>query len=86
MLGELVCFSGMSRKGAPGLCRMRNILGDISFKPHTTGALNLAEYIFSSRVVFFEWSHLELKIIRKKVLLSVTLGEPTITRAYRDDL
>jgi len=37
-------------------------------------------------MVFLERDHLELKIICIKVLLSVTLGEPNKTRAYREDL
>ena len=44
------------------------------------------EHIFRSRMVFLERNHSETEIVSEKVLLSVTLGEPIKTRAYRFSL
>src|ERR1035437_9067928 len=44
---------------------------------------NPLKHIFSSWVVFLERDHLKPEIIRKKVLLSVTLEDTKITGTYK---
>ena len=45
--------------------------------------MNPLKHILSPKMIFLERNHLELKIISKKALLSVTLGEPIIKALTR---